>query len=100
MLFFSSFPFGPAASALQMVTPLRMRAQVSAVYLFVVNLLGIGFGGTATALVTDYVFRDGMRLHHAMSSIAAVAGLTAIVMLWLSLRPFRRGHGEILGHPG
>ncbi|NIM69911.1 MAG: MFS transporter [Xanthomonadales bacterium] len=100
VLFFSSFPFGPAASALQMVTPLRMRAQVSAVYLFVVNLLGIGFGGTATALVTDYVFRDGMRLHHAMSSIAAVAGLTAIVMLWLSLRPFRRGHGEILGHPG
>lgn len=89
LLFLVSFPFAPAASALQLVTPSRMRAQVSAVYLFVVNLAGIGFGGTATALVTDYVFRDPLRLHWSMAIIAAAAGTLSIVLLGMSLRPFR-----------
>jgi MFS family permease len=89
LLFFISFPFAPAATALQMVTPSRMRAQVSAVYLFVVNLAGIGFGGTATALVTDYVFRDPLSLHWSMAVISVVAGLLSIVLLAMSIRPFR-----------
>lgn len=96
LLFFVSFPFGPAATALQMITPARMRAQVSAVYLFVVNLTGIGFGGTATALLTDYVFRDPMKLHLAMASIAAIGGTLAVVLLGLSLNPFRRAQAAIM----
>jgi len=89
LLFFVSFPFAPAATALQMVTPSRMRAQVSAVYLFVVNLAGIGFGGTATALVTDYVFRDPLSLHWSMAVISVAAGILSILLLSLSIRPFR-----------
>jgi len=89
LLFFVSFPFAPAATALQMVTPSRMRAQVSAVYLFVVNLAGIGFGGTATALVTDYVFRDPLSLHWSMAVISVGAGVLSIVLLSLSIKPFR-----------
>lgn len=96
LLFFVSFPFGPAASALQMITPARMRAQVSALYLFIVNLTGIGFGGTATALMTDYVFRDGMKLHLAMASIAALGGTLAVILLALSLRPFRVAYADIM----
>jgi MFS family permease len=96
MIFFASFPFGPAASALQMVTPPRMRAQISAVYLFFVNLLGIGFGGTATALVTDFVFRDSMMLHYSMATNALLAGTFAVVLLALSIKPFRHGHTEVL----
>jgi len=90
LLFFASFPFGPAASSLQVITPPRMRAQVSAVYLFVVNLTGIGFGGTATALVTDYVFADPQRLHHAMGLISLLAGLASCLLLYAVLKPFRR----------
>jgi MFS family permease len=96
LLFFASFPFGPAASALQMVSPPRMRAQVSAVYLFFVNLLGIGFGGTATALMTDFVYRDGEKLHYSMATNAALAGTLAIILLGISLRPFREGHREVI----
>ena len=96
LLFFASFPFGPAASALQMISPSRMRAQVSAVYLFVVNLTGIGFGGTATALVTDYVFRDGMKLHYAMALIAAFGGLLSIILIFIAIEPFRRLHTRLL----
>ena len=56
MTFFGSFPYGAAAAAVQELTPNRMRAQISALYLFVVNIIGLGLGRTAVALFTDYVF--------------------------------------------
>ncbi len=46
--------------------------------------------------MTDYVFRDGMKLHLAMASIAALGGVLAVVLLSLSLRPFRVAYREIL----
>ncbi|MDH3481450.1 MAG: MFS transporter [Gammaproteobacteria bacterium] len=95
LLFFVSFPFGPAAAGLQMVTPPRMRAQMSAVYLFVVNLTGIGFGGTAVALITDFVFHDDMMLHWSMALVAAIGGVLAILLLALAQKPFRRTISEL-----
>jgi hypothetical protein len=32
--------------------------RASAIYLFVITLIGLGIGPTAVALVTDYVFAD------------------------------------------
>ena len=89
VLFFASFPFGPAAAAIQIVTPGPLRAQVSAVYLFVVNLTGIGLGATVTALVTDYVFADDSMLRYAMTIVAAISGSLAILILWSAMAPFR-----------
>ena len=90
LLFFASFPFGPAAAGLQLITPPAMRAQMSAVYLFVVNLTGIGFGATATALLTDYLYGDDMKLHYSMATVAAIGGTLSVVLLVLALKPFRR----------
>ena len=95
LLFFVSFPFGPAAAGLQLMTPPLMRAQMSAVYLFFVNLTGIGFGGTATALVTDFVFKDDLKLHWSMASIAAVGGVLAAVLLAAALKPCRETMGAL-----
>ncbi|MEO0997218.1 MAG: MFS transporter [Pseudomonadota bacterium] len=88
LLFFVSFTFGPAAAGVQLMTPPAMRAQMSAVYLFVVNLAGIGFGPTAVALLTDYIFADDMKLHWSMTAIATAGSLLAILLLWLALKPF------------
>lgn len=96
LLFFSSFPYGPAAAALQMISPPNMRAQFSALYLFVVNLLGIGFGATATALATDFIFRDELKLHWSMALIAAVGGVLSVVLLAACIRPFRRCNETML----
>lgn len=95
LLFFVSFPFGPAAAGLQLITPPRMRAQMSAVYLFVVNLAGIGFGGTAVALITDFVFHDDMMLHKSMATVAAIGGVLAIVLLVMAQKPFRQTITEL-----
>jgi len=49
---------GVSASALQLVTPNEFRGQVSALYLLVFNLLGIGLGPSIPAALTVYVFKN------------------------------------------
>jgi MFS family permease len=89
LLALSSLPFGAASAALQLVTPNRYRARASALYLLVVNLTGIGFGSTAAALVTDFTFRDELRVGDSVSVVAAIAAPLAALTLWGGLRSYR-----------
>jgi MFS family permease len=89
-MFFVSLALGSAVAALQMVTPNRMRAVVSASYLFVNNLLGIGLGPLCTALVTDYVFRDELALPKSLAVVAGASAALAAVLLHYGRGPYRR----------
>jgi spore maturation protein SpmA len=82
-------PFGLAPAAIQEIVPNSMCGQMSALYLFVVNLPGLGLGPTAVALVNDYVFRDDQAVRYSLLIVTTVAELAAIVFLWLGLRPYR-----------
>lgn len=85
----TSAPWGVAVSALQQFTPNEMRGQVSAIYLFFVNIIGIGMGPTLIALVTDHAFGDDAMLRYAMSLVAGVSAILAVVTLALGLPAFR-----------
>lgn len=90
MVFFSSAPWGIAVSAIQQFTPNELRGQISALmYLFPVNLIGIGFGPSLVAAVTDYGFGDPQDLHYSMSIITAVAGSFSMLLLWRGIRYFK-----------
>lgn len=89
VVFSMSMPFGAAAAAIQEIMPNAMRAQASAVYLFSVNLIGLGLGPTAVALVTDYVFHDDNAVGYSMLIVGSVANLSAIALLASGLKPFR-----------
>lgn len=69
-------------AAFQLVTPNPFRAQVSAVMLFLNNLLGIGMGPLMVALITDYGFGDDLALPYSMSIVALIfAPLGAVTFL-------------------
>jgi MFS family permease len=86
----SSSMFGVAPAALQQVVPNEMRAQVSAMYLFVVNIVGLGAGPTVVALLTDRVFHDDNMLRYSLM-ITCTSGYLLSALLWrLGLGPFRR----------
>ena len=89
LMFFVSVPWAGAAAALQIVAPPRMRAQVSAMYLFVVNLAGIGFGPVATALVTDYVFQDDAALPYSLALVGVVASMLGAGLLTTGMPHYR-----------
>ena len=93
-MFFSSFAYGAAAAALQFVTPNHMRAQVSAIYLFVLNFLGIGLGPTAVAMVTDYVLEDESAVGVSIAVVGTGAAVIGGVVLYVGRRFYRRSLRE------
>lgn len=79
-MFFSAFPISTSAAAMQVLTPNRLRAQVSALFLLVSNLIGLGIGTTLVALLTDHYFKDPKAVG---SSIGIIVALAAVLALWL-----------------
>lgn len=89
--FFSgSMAAGPVASIAQEMTPNQMRAQASALYLFLTNLIGLGLGPTAVALFTDYVFGDPMMIRYSLIAVVLVFNPLAVILIRLSFKPYRQ----------
>jgi MFS family permease len=88
--FLASAPFGVAPAAIQQIVPNAMRGQATAVYLFMVNLIGLGLGPTAVAKLTDSVFHDDNAVNYSLLIVTTAAHLAAAVLLWAGLRPYCR----------
>ncbi len=84
--FISAFMFGPQNAAIQVVTPNRMRGQVTALVLFGFNVLGYGLGPTVLALLTDYINKDEKQIHLAMATCYAMISPIAFGILCLALK--------------
>jgi MFS family permease len=87
-VFLTSAPFGVAATAIQQMMPNPMRGQASAIYLFVVNLIGLGIGPTAVAVTTDYVFGYDDAVRYSLFIVSLLAHVVAAVLLWVGLKPY------------
>lgn len=92
----TSAPWGVAVSAIQQISPNEMRGQISALYLFVVNLIGIGLGPTAVALITDQVFGSDTALRYSMAIVGGGAAVLGTAMLLLGLGAFRESSQRAL----
>ncbi|MBD9426185.1 MFS transporter [Pseudomonas sp. PDM15] len=88
-VFFLSMPFGVAPAAIQEIMPNSMRGQASALYLFVITLIGLGLGPTAVALVTDFVFADDNALRYSLLIVTGIAVSASVLLLWRGLHPYR-----------
>ena len=81
-------PYGVAAAALQIMTPTRMRAQITAVYIFCITVIGLGLGPTAVALLTEHVFQDLQMLNYSLAITGGVCYLFANVLFYRGSRPY------------
>lgn len=99
IMFFNVFtvamPFGVAPAAIQEVMPNAMRGQASAIYLFVITLIGLGIGPTAVALVTDYVFQDDMAVRYSIFWVASITTIGAVVLLRMGIKPYREARDTL-----
>lgn len=87
--FLLAFPQGLPAAALQVIAPNRLRAQMTALYFLVGNLIALGIGPTTVALVTDYGFGDPLMLRYSMATVCAIVIPLGVIAVWLSLKPYR-----------
>jgi MFS family permease len=95
LVFFSTFAWGAAAAAIQVITPSRMRATGSAIYLFFLNLMGIGCGPTLVAVVTDYGFGDDSAIGLSLAVVSSITAPVAALFIWMGLRSFRQAAAHV-----
>ncbi len=88
----AGFALGQAAApaSIQDVVPNAMRGQAIALYLLIGGLLGIGFGPTSVALVTDYIFGAEAMLPYALVSVSVPASLIGLYLSWSGQAPYVR----------
>lgn len=79
-------PIGVAAAALQQVAPNRMRATVSAAYLFVVNFVGLVIGPPAVAALADWLFPGESGIRYSIAIISPIGYIAAILLFFLAMR--------------
>ena len=87
---FSIMPIAAAGAALQELVPGELRGQMSAFYLFVVNLVGIGVGSTAVALLSDQLFTQPDGIRYSLAVISPVALVLAAACYRFSFGPVAR----------
>jgi MFS family permease len=90
IVFFLNAYYGVAVAAVQLITPNRMRAQVSALMLFMTNLFGLALGPAAVAVLTDYVFGDDQALRYSLALVPLLVCPAAALLVVLGLKPYRR----------
>jgi MFS family permease len=83
--------------AVNQVTPNQYRAQVSAVYLFVVNAVGLGVGPTLVPLINEHLFHDPAKIRISLVIVVFCAAATAIILLLLVRPVYRQKQLEAAG---
>jgi MFS family permease len=91
-----AFPFSAYTSvgsmAINQVTPNQMRAQVSAIYLFVINVIGLGVGPVLIPFINDRVFHDPQMIRYSLSAVVVGGCLLASILLWFVRPIYREKH--------
>jgi MFS family permease len=94
-LFFAALPMGIAVAALQRIFPNQVRGQVSAFFLFVLNLGGYPLGTMMPGVLNNYVFHDEMMLGPSMAITITIGALMMLVLFTITMQPYKR-HYEMM----
>lgn len=88
VIFLSHFWSAAATTGLQIITPPNLRAQITAIYIMCINLIGFGLGPVLIGFVTDNVFRRPEAVGLSMALVAGGVLPLVIVILGLARKPF------------
>jgi MFS family permease len=75
-----------AGTALQVITPAPIRAQVLAIHLLLVNLIALSLGPTLVALITDSLFGDPGAVGRSLAIVSSLSAVAALSLFW-TVRP-------------
>ena len=78
-----------------MIFPNQVRGQVGALFLFVLNLVGLTLGPWLPGFLDDHVFNDPKAVGTSLSITVAIGAVMMLVLLG-STRPAYRRHYRML----
>ena len=88
-VFLSNMPYACAGTAIQLITPNRARAQVTALYITITTLVGLAVGPLVVGLMTDRVFHDPADIRYSLAIVVGGAAPMLVGLLSLARRPYR-----------
>ncbi len=84
-----TIPYPMAATALQLATPNELRGQVSALYMLVINTVGLGLGPVIVGALSDRLFTGPDGVRYGLALVNALCAPLAMAALLRALRPYR-----------
>jgi len=96
-IFCASVSMAVAPAALQLVAPNQMRAQISATWMLVLNLVTAGVGPTAVGFISAFVLGDEMKVGSAIALVNCISVPLAALALWSGLKSLRTAVAEQSG---
>jgi MFS family permease len=88
-IFLSNTPYACAGTAIQQIMPNRARAQVTAVYITITTLVGLGLGPLVVGIMTDHVFRNPADIRYSLAIVVAFPAPVLFLLMSRARRPFR-----------
>jgi hypothetical protein len=81
---------GASTSAVQELMPNQVRALASAIFLFLINLIGMGLGPSFVAVFTDYIFHDESAIRYSLMALFITGGVFALLFYLLGYRTYNK----------
>lgn len=88
-------PMGTAYAALQLILPNQVRGQISALFIFFLNLGGLTLGPLAPALLNDYYFHSGQAIGKSLAISLTVEAILMAIAFYSIYGAYRR-HSEAM----
>ena len=79
----------PENAAVQTVTPNRLRGQMTFLFLFIMNVIGMGLGPLVVGGLSQYVFGEE-HIRFSLAAVGALMGIPATYVFWRGMRPYGR----------
>lgn len=92
--FMGTLPYPLAGTALALIAPGSLRGQLTALYMLVINLVGLGLGPIIVGAFTDYLFSEPADVRYSLAIVNAVAAPFAFALLLAAARHFRAAREE------
>jgi len=96
-LFFLGMPIGSAYASLQLIFPNQVRGVVSALFLFILNFIGMGLGPYVPGMLNVRFFHDDNMIGASMAITVATASVLGAILFRASFAPYRRYYAEMHG---
>jgi MFS family permease len=80
--FFAAFPWGAASAAAAELVPATMRAQGTAIFYLILNLIAFALGPWVVGAITDHVFGNEEAVGYSLA-VVNVFGMTGAIALFI-----------------
>ena len=88
--FFIAAPMGASTTAIQELMPNQVRALASAIFLFLLNMIGLGLGPYVVAFFTDTIFKDEKAIRYSLAALYVIGGALGFLLYVIAYRSYKK----------